>query len=561
MRFAARQPRLPAVSWNCARECRRPRPMVAALPGYVQDARSADALARRRSGVDGLYVDAAGLSADGRDGRKNWRRQSVAAQVRRCDAPTRAARARAAATLVCREGEQGIGTASALLWQICGGKMTNSGRARAAAALALLLLAGTLADANAPAGLAAGEATALCKLHLLLGAAADHAERLSTLAAEMAQRASARQATAKEALIGVNTTQAGGDVKTLADLVGAGDLAKRELLDAVRTAASASREASHAEGELDSFLQTLAALITNGTQRDGKSCLVGTESVDTWSHAHDTTTVARKGTIKELRAAACATASAYTQTEYKQAEKVTRDLAQVSSTIGIEETTGQIARGPTSEVGKQIERTAACPLLGTAGTAAGKGGLWSIGKEDVMLGLFVKLPKNTGDRSSAGTTLAIDKAAALRHGGTLATMAENLTQAIDATSTQGKMGQCSNAAKLLCDASTTDFDALVAGARAEAAAAAQQANEELAASEGPHDTEETGAEDQKSTPQGRRDTKQATKKSAQAGQNANKQAHKDADSATLGTYTQSAACGIAAALALTSANGNQRTLA
>ncbi|KAH8608767.1 hypothetical protein ERJ75_001270800 [Trypanosoma vivax] len=140
-------------------------------------------------------------------------------------------------------------------------------------------------------------------------------------------------------------------------------------------------------------------------------------------------------------------------------------------------------------------------------------------------------------------------------------MAENLTQAIDATSTQGKMGQCSNAAKLLCDASATDFDALVAGARAEAAAAAQQANEELAASEGPHDTEETGAEDQKSTPQGRRDTKQATKKSAQAGQNANTQAHKDADSATLGTYTQSAACGIAAALALTSANGNQRTLA
>ncbi|KAH8608770.1 hypothetical protein ERJ75_001271100 [Trypanosoma vivax] len=125
----------------------------------------------------------------------------------------------------------------------------------------------------------------------------------------------------------------------------------------------------------------------------------------------------------------------------------------------------------------------------------------------------------------------------------------------------GEKGQCSNAAKLLCDASATDFDALVAGARAEAAAAAQQANEELAASEGPHDTEETGAEDQKSTPQGRRDTKQATKKSAQAGQNANTQAHKDADSATLGTYTQSAACGIAAALALTSANGNQRTLA
>ncbi|KAH8606484.1 hypothetical protein ERJ75_001509600 [Trypanosoma vivax] len=140
-------------------------------------------------------------------------------------------------------------------------------------------------------------------------------------------------------------------------------------------------------------------------------------------------------------------------------------------------------------------------------------------------------------------------------------MDENLTQAIDATSTQGKMGQCSNAAKLLCDASATAFDALVAGARAEAAAAAQQANEELAASEGPHDTEETGAEDQKTTPQGRRDTKQATKKSAQAGQNHSDQAHKDADSATLGTYTQSAACGIAAALALTSANGNQRTLA
>ncbi|KAH8609204.1 hypothetical protein ERJ75_001269700 [Trypanosoma vivax] len=248
MRFVARQPRLPAVSWNCARECRRPRPMVAAVPGYVQDARSADALARRRSGVDGLYVDAAGLSADGRDGRKNWRRQAFAAQVRRCDAPARAARARAAATLVCREGEQGIGTASALLWQICGGKMTNSGRARAAAALALLLLAGTLADANAPAGLAAGEATALCKLHLLLGAAADRAERLSTLAAEMAQRASARQATAKEALLGVNTTQAGGDVKTLADLVGAGDLATRELLNAVRTAASASSNSEARRG-------------------------------------------------------------------------------------------------------------------------------------------------------------------------------------------------------------------------------------------------------------------------------------------------------------------------
>ncbi|KAH8608774.1 hypothetical protein ERJ75_001270400 [Trypanosoma vivax] len=119
-----------------------------------------------------------------------------------------------------------------------------------------------------------------------------------------------------------------------------------------------------------------------------------------------------------------------------------------------------------------------------------------------MLGLFVKLSKNAGDRGSAGTTLAVDKAAALRQGGTLATMAENLTQAIDATSTQGKMGQYGNAAKLLCDASATDFDALVAGARAEAAAAAQQANEELAASEGPHDTEETGAEDQKSTPQG-----------------------------------------------------------
>ncbi|KAH8606489.1 hypothetical protein ERJ75_001509000 [Trypanosoma vivax] len=146
---------------------------------------------------------------------------------------------------------------------------------------------------------------------------------------------------------------------------------------------------------------------------------------------------------------------------------------------------------------QQIESAAACPLLGTAGTAAGKGGLWSIGKEDVMLGLFVKLPKNTGERTAAGATLAVNKAAALRHGGTLATMAANLTQAIDATSTQGKKGQCSNAAKLLCDASATDFDALVAGARAEAAAAAQQANEELAASEGPHDTEETGAEDQK----------------------------------------------------------------
>ncbi|KAH8608776.1 hypothetical protein ERJ75_001270600 [Trypanosoma vivax] len=514
---------------------------------------------RTRWRVDGVEWSGAtgGRTGDGS------RSQAFAAQVLRCDAPPRAARARAAATLVCREGEQGIGGASALLWQICGGKMTNSGRALAAAALALLLLAGTLADANAPAGLAAGEATALCKLHLLLGAAADHAERLSTLAAETAQRVSARQATAKEALLGVNTTQAGGTVKTLADLVGAGDLATRELLNAVRTAASASSnsEARHAEGELDSFLHTLAALITHGTQSGGKSCLVGTQSVDTWSHTDDTITVASKGTIKELRAHACAPASAYTQPAKPAAEKVTRDLAQVSTTIGIEENTGQIARGPTSTVGKQIGRTAACPLLGTAGTATGKGGLWSIDKEDVMLGLFVKLPKKTNDRSSAGTTLAIDKAAALRHGGTLATMAANLTQAIDATSTQGKKGQCSNAAKLLCDASATAFDALVARARAEAAAAAQQANEELAASEGPHDTEETGAEDQKSTPQGRRDTKQATKKSAQAGQNANTQAHKDADSATLGTYTRSAACGIAAALALASANGNQRTLA
>ncbi|KAH8615710.1 hypothetical protein ERJ75_000557200 [Trypanosoma vivax] len=285
-----------------------------------QDARSADALARRRSGVDGLYVDAAGLSADGRDGRKNWRRQSVAAQVRRCDAPTRAARARAAATLVCREGEQSIGTASALLWQICGGNMTNSGRARAAAALAPLLLAGTLADANAPAGLAAGEATALCKPHLLLGAAADHAERLSTLAAEMAQRVSARQATAKEALIGVNTTQAGGVVKTLADLVGAGDLAKRELLDAVRTANSANREASHAEGELDSFLQTLAALITHGTQREGKSCLAVQK---VWTPGPCTRHHNRRAQ-RHHQGTACSSvraASAYTQTAYKQAER------------------------------------------------------------------------------------------------------------------------------------------------------------------------------------------------------------------------------------------------
>ncbi|CCD19479.1 hypothetical protein, conserved in T. vivax, partial [Trypanosoma vivax Y486] len=330
--------------------------------------------------------------------------------------------------------------------------MTNSGRELAAAALALLLLAGTLADANAPAGLAAGEATALCKLHLLLGHAADHAERLSTLAAETAQRVSARQVTAKEALIGVNTTQAGGKVKKLADLVDAGDRAKRELLNAVRTANRANREASHAEGELDSFLQTLAALITHGQTRDGKSCLVGEESVDTWSHTDGTTTVASKGTIKELREHACAAASAYNQAAFKQAEKVTKSLANISSTIGLEDENGTIAGGPTSTVGKQIGSAAACPLLGTAGTAAGKGGLWSIGKEDVMLGLFVKLPKKTNDRTSAGKTLAVNKAAALRHGGTLATMAENLTQAIDATSTQGKKGQCSNAAKLLCDA-------------------------------------------------------------------------------------------------------------
>ncbi|KAH8615708.1 hypothetical protein ERJ75_000557100 [Trypanosoma vivax] len=201
------------------------------------------------------------------------------------------------------------------------------------------------------------------------------------------------------------------------------------------------------------------------------------------------------------------------------------------------------------------------PAVGNSGYRRGQGRTLEHRQRRRHARPFRQTVKERGGQGSAGTTLAVDKAAALRHGGTLATMAENLTQAIDATSTQGKMGQCSNAAKLLCDASTTDFDALVAGARAEAAAAAQQANEELAASEGPHDTEETGAEDQKSTPQGRRDTKQATKKSAQAGQNANTQAHKDADSATLGTYTQSAACGIAAALALTSANGNQRTLA
>ncbi|CCD20491.1 hypothetical protein, conserved in T. vivax [Trypanosoma vivax Y486] len=423
-------------------------------------------------------------------------------------------------------------------------------------------MAGTLADANAPEGLAAGEAKALCKLHLLLGAAADHAERLSTLAAEMAQRVSARQATAKEALLGVNTEQAGGKVKTLANLVDAGDLAKEELLDAVRNASSAARKASHAEGELDSFLQTLAALITHGTPGGGKSCLVSTESVDSWSHDGADTTVGSKNTIKELREHACAEAKGYAQPGTQEAEEqITRDLRNISKTIGVEEHTGQIAGGPTRTVGRKIDRTAACPLLGTAGTEAGKGGLWSIGKEDVMLGLFVKLPKTTGDRSTGGTTLAINETAKLRHGGTLRDMAANLQQAIDATSTQGKMGKCSNEAKLLCEASATDFEQLVAGARAEAAAATQQANEELAASEGTRDTDETGAEDQKSTPQGRRDTKQATNKSTQAGQNADAQAHKDADRATLGTYTQSAACGMAAALALTSANGNQRTLA
>ncbi|KAH8609055.1 hypothetical protein ERJ75_001270100 [Trypanosoma vivax] len=150
-----------------------------------------------------------------------------------------------------------------------------------------------------------------------------------------------------------------------------------------------------------------------------------------------------------------------------------------------------------------------------------------------MLGLFVKLPKKTNDRSSAGTTLAIDKAAALRHGGTLATMAANLTQAIDATSTQGKRDSAATQPNF-CATQQQLFDALVARARAEAAAAAKQAHEELAASEGPHDTEETGAEGQKSTPQGRRDTKQATKRSAQAGQNANTQAHKDATARHLG---------------------------
>ncbi|KAH8606813.1 hypothetical protein ERJ75_001475300 [Trypanosoma vivax] len=105
--------------------------------------------------------------------------------------------------------------------------------------------------------------------------------------------------------------------------------------------------------------------------------------------------------------------------------------------------------------------------------------------------------QRTRGQEQHGTTLAVNKAATLRHGGTLARMAANLTQAIDATSTQGKKGQCSNAAKLLCDASATDFEELVAGARAEAAAAAQQANEELAANEGPHDTEETGAENRR----------------------------------------------------------------